>query len=489
MNKMSSTTFARYVYTSDEFMKIRGSSSELSEEKKNRIRTIARLYSRVEHIVAILNRLVETNFNQVTQDLLDIEYDFPLVRELINHIFDKVVLELIFANVYCRMCVDLNQKLNMPANEDGIKKIFMFLLIEKCQEEFMKGRINADDRSDDAVKNKKRFLGNVVFIAELYKHGMLPSKVIEYGGFLYFLNRMKKQDFTFVEPLHTLVKTAGAELEERVQDNDTLKNLLDNCYADLHTIMDDPAIEKRDLFFIQDIFEAREKWMKTTPLVVTRSMKLVLVQKKKVTVESVSRLISSSVDEYLQNSDRNEAFVCFDNEVMATPYSHVLMPQMLKYAIDNNLSVKDTEKVASLLCEYPKFKTSDHSSHASAMKELVDILEDVEDATDTVITIFSLFMSMVLGTLNCCITAKFIDCLLELKDRSPFCSSKEKKKYGASALYFACTMNMAKKRNLKEAKLIVNKAEKFAGLFNDEKQRKEVCEMYDVSDLICTTKH
>ena len=183
---------------------------------------------------------------------------------------------------------------------------------------------------------------------------------------------------------------------------------------------------------------------------------------------------------------KNDIFQCFDQDVMITPYAHVLMPQVLKYAIDNNLSMSDTEKVASLLCEYPKFKSSDHKSHASAMKELVDVLENVEDATDAVIAIFSLFMSRVLECLNCCMGATFMQCLLELKERDPFCSSKEKKKYGVPALYFASTVNMAKKHNLKEAKAIVSKtkAKDYAVLFNNEKQRKEVSRMYGISDLL-----
>jgi len=414
----------------------------------------------------------------------------------------------------------LNEKLEMPAPEptaedDGSssKLTFKSLLLQKCQDQFKKGKLSTDEAEkealseseketfeEEAMKSKKKFLGDIVFTTELYILSLLPSKVIVKACVVGLLNRIKSGDFTFVEPLHKLLNNVGFQLELNFQDEklDEYRKLLNSCYDELRRISADPKMGKRDGFFIQDILELREDWVrkaqryqrerppnKSSSATVEASMKLTPV--KKVTVESVSNLICSSVEEFLDSDDRNEAFECFNREVIPTKFAHMLMPQMLKYAIDNNLPLDKTEKVAFLLCEYPKFKSSEYQNHVAAMKELPDILESVDDATDSVINIFSTFMSIVLQRLNFSITPDLIECLLELKDRDPFCSSKEKRKYGVSALYFASTVQMVNKRNPEEGTVMVSKAkskDNWNELFNDEEQCKEVCKMYGISDLM-----
>jgi len=160
------------------------------------------------------------------------------------------------------------------------------------------------------------------------------------------------------------------------------------------------------------------------------------------------------------------------------------MPQMFKYIVENNLSESDVEIVASLLCEYPEFiKLSDSKLFDQAMKDFLDVLADVEDATEKVIASFASFMSMILKKLNYSITPPFLECLIKLMDFDPFCSSKEKKKFGVSALYFASTVSMVRKRDPEGVTVLISKAEGYTKLFFKDEHRKELFDLYGISDL------
>ncbi len=61
--------------------------------------------------------------------------------------------------------------------------------MNKCQEEFEKKVINATvvdlshikdpmEKEEAELKIKLKFLGNIKFIGELYKEGMLPAKIM-----------------------------------------------------------------------------------------------------------------------------------------------------------------------------------------------------------------------------------------------------------------------------------------------------------------------
>jgi len=117
------------------------------------------------------------------------------------------------------------------------------------------------------------------------------------------------------------------------------------------------------------------------------------------------------------------------------------------------------------------------------MEELLNILGDIEDGNEKVIDSFSSFMAVVLEHLNYVITADLVDCLVKLLDFEPFCSSKEKKKFGLSALYFASTVSMVKKLDPEGVTVMIGKTEGYKKLFLKAEHEKELFEMYGISDL------
>ena len=163
---------------------------------------------------------------------------------------------------------------------------------------------------------------------------------------------------------------------------------------------------------------------------------------------------------------------------------YMLVPSILNYCIQKNLSQKETENLTSALSEYSAFKSSVHADLAKGLEEVSNVLQDVEDVTETVISQFSLFMSILLRNLDFSVTSEFVDCLYNLKDCDPFCSLKEKKKYGASALYFVGTLSDVKEASPEEAKAMSSKAKGSPKIFNSEEQRKALYEMYDIALLL-----
>jgi len=205
---------------------------------------------------------------------------------------------------------------------------------------------------------------------------------------------------------------------------------------------------------------------------------------KTVTAESVRKLINSALDEYKDNHDKAAAFDYFNREVIGTGFTYMLIPSIFNYCVEKNLSEKDTESIVSVLCEFGPFKSSDHKDLAKGIEELLGILTDLEDTTETVISQFAVCMSMILRQLNFSVTAEVVNCLIELKDCDPFCSIKEKKKYGPAALYFVATVSKVNDSNPEQATLMLSKAKDSAKLFNTVDQHKELFKMYSIAQLL-----
>jgi len=456
-------------------------------------------FEAVKHqITSILNRLVEKNSKAITEELVKIHYheDIALYNELASLIFEKAVQETMFVSVFAEVCKHLNETLKLPPQE-GKAVSFKSLLLKKCQELFRKGHVNLEetekkDLTDEEVerleekmyKKKKMFLGVIVFTTELYKQFLVPTVVVIDGCIKPLLKRIFTKEFSFVEPLSKLLMNVGEQLET----DSKYKDILDSIYDSLSEIKKDPEMSKRDQFMIQDILELREGWRRAArrskmtsskpPAPVVRT--ITLTPPKAANIDSVRQLIISTLDEFMSSNDREAAFDYFRREVTSTTFGYVLMPQMIRYIFNNALPEKDVEKIASLLCDYPEFKRSDPKVFDQAMDDLLEVLADVEDATDKVISSFAVFMSMILKHLNYSITQSFIGCLTKLLDYDPFCSSKEKKRFGVPALYFVSTLSMVRKLDLEGEIVMKSKAEGYEKLFLSDEDRKALFEMYGI---------
>jgi len=538
-------------YTISEMMMFRDKAPALSQEDRDKIYRCfgIRIRNKRMLINETLNKLVKENAMDLTEDLEDIMFEetIEMHEYLAECMFKKAIQEQMFVDVHAMVCKNLNSLLEVPP-KNGKSVTFKSLLLRKCQNLFDRGigelnemkkkekELSEEEKAEyeeELFKKKKNYLGVILFIAALYKQCMVPIKIVTEGCLKHLFIRIRTEhDFSCIEPIHKLLMNIGAQLEK---DAGKFKGTVDNVYAQLKSIKDDPLIGKRDSFMIDDILETRQKWInnggassskpstttsttstattttKTVPFAInsvtvirnsgstttttfttatataTRKSDDKPVEQhpvSKTTVDAVRNQIRSSLDEYMENNNRKELYTDFDEEVIRKGFMYMLIPSVFNYCVEKNLSENDTKDLTSALSGYGAFKSSERKDLAKGVDELLNVLQDVEDVTETVISQFSMFMSIILCHLNFCIAAEFVNCLYNLRDYDPFCSLKEKRKYGVSALFFVGTLSAIHKVNPVQAKKLKDRTKDSAKIFNNEEQRKALYEMYNLTPLL-----
>ena len=167
---------------------------------------------------------------------------------------------------------------------------FKRILLNKCQEEFEKedlynqaeeayvallrsaeyGSLDNDEKVRRKLQYnakrkeiKKRMLGNVQFIGELFKQGMLTERIMHecvlkmLGGRDGNGAAMRNPDGEEVEALCKLVTTIGLKL-----DHERAKNYMDTYFCRLRLLSRHPRLEPRTKFMCADLIELRKsKWI------------------------------------------------------------------------------------------------------------------------------------------------------------------------------------------------------------------------------------
>ena len=83
----------------------------------------------------LLNKLSSTNFDTISQKLLDFQYDPSLLYELMKMIFIKSTAEHSYLDVYVKLCALLFKRFN---DKENYEMNFKKLLVNKCQKQFFK---------------------------------------------------------------------------------------------------------------------------------------------------------------------------------------------------------------------------------------------------------------------------------------------------------------------------------------------------------------
>ena len=265
---------------------------------------------------SILNKLTPQNFEKLLEKVLDegISTAQTLIG-LIAQLFDKALTEPTFAELYATMCQHLSDRflseniefLDPETNPDVAepKKItFKRVLLNKCQEEFEKGdaaikaaeqeSIDAasgntgeaedadaaveENLEDGEIKKEKtaaekelterrkqlerdermtiarrRMLGNIRFIGELFKKQMLTERIM-HTCIMKLLGETKNPDEEDVEALCKLLSTIGGQL-----DHARAKDHMDAYFRRILGLARSDSISSRHRFMCQDVIEMRQK--------------------------------------------------------------------------------------------------------------------------------------------------------------------------------------------------------------------------------------
>ncbi len=185
-------------------------------------------------MISLLNKLTRENFKSITEQILKEGAgitDLDALRGVIKLIFDKAVIEHNFSTMYADLCVILAEQ--FPQFEDpnstdpNIKFTFKRLLLNECQREFeekpflQETNVKVLSTEELEIIAKKRMLGNINFVGELYKKKLLASKII-HGCVIQLLGELRTENpettdkippVENLELLCKLLRTVGKILE------------------------------------------------------------------------------------------------------------------------------------------------------------------------------------------------------------------------------------------------------------------------------------
>ncbi|KAF8865861.1 hypothetical protein BDZ45DRAFT_579508 [Acephala macrosclerotiorum] len=241
-------------------------------------------------VKAALNKMTPEKFDKIADQILAIaaqskdEADGRTLRQVIQLTFEKATDEAHWASMYAKFCKRMLETMSPDIKDESITdkngnivsggNLFRKYLLNRCQEEFERGwKMDLPDKpegergeekteeavmlSDEyyiAAAAKRRGLGLVQFIGELYKLSMLTErimhecvkKLVDYTGI---------PDEAEIESLTKLLKTIGANLDGTEKG----KPMMDVYFQRIQTMIDTPELPSRLRFMLMDIVDLRKK--------------------------------------------------------------------------------------------------------------------------------------------------------------------------------------------------------------------------------------
>ncbi|XP_029111212.1 eukaryotic translation initiation factor 4 gamma 1 isoform X2 [Scleropages formosus] len=221
---------------------------------------------------SILNKLTPQMFQQLMKQVTELTIDTEeRLKGVIDLIFEKAISEPNFSVAYANMCRCLMGLKVSTTDKPGTTVNFRKLLLNRCQKEFEK------DKDDDEVFEKKqkeldaatgeeekqrlkeeleeakdkarrRSLGNIKFIGELFKLRMLTEPIMHDC----IVKLLKNHDEESLECLCRLLSTIGKDL-----DFEKAKPRMDQYFNQMEKIIKERKTSSRIRFMLQDVLDLR----------------------------------------------------------------------------------------------------------------------------------------------------------------------------------------------------------------------------------------
>ncbi|KAJ9643879.1 hypothetical protein H2204_002024 [Knufia peltigerae] len=237
-------------------------------------------------VKAALNKMTPEKFDRIADQILDIaaqskhETDGRTLRQVIQLTFEKATDEAHWAPMYAAFCRRMLESMSPDIRDEGIKdklgnvvtggNLFRKYLLNRCQEEFERGwKINLPSAkegenqeavmlSDEyyiAAAAKRRGLGLVKFIGELFKLQMLTErimhecvkKLVDYEG---------TPEEAEIESLTSLLRTVGKQLDDPESKG---KGRMDVYFDRINHMIAIPDLPSRLRFMLMDVVDLRSK--------------------------------------------------------------------------------------------------------------------------------------------------------------------------------------------------------------------------------------
>uniref|UniRef100_A0A4W5QLU8 Eukaryotic translation initiation factor 4 gamma, 1a n=1 Tax=Hucho hucho TaxID=62062 RepID=A0A4W5QLU8_9TELE len=249
-------------------VKMGGSRGTGPEEEESDDPEQAKTQELFKRVRSILNKLTPQMFQQLMKQVTELTIDTEeRLKGVIDLIFEKAISEPNFSVAYANMCRCL-MGLKVPTTDKpGVTVNFRKLLLNRCQKEFEK------DQDDDVIfeakqkemeaeekaglkaeleeakdKARRRSLGNIKFIGELFKLKMLTEAIMHDC----IVKLLKNHDEESLECLCRLLSTIGKDL-----DFEKAKPRMDQYFAQMDKIIKEKKTSSRIRFMLQDVIDLR----------------------------------------------------------------------------------------------------------------------------------------------------------------------------------------------------------------------------------------
>ncbi|XP_027159778.1 eukaryotic translation initiation factor 4G [Coffea eugenioides] len=219
----------------------------------------------------ILNKLTPQNFEKLFEQVKQVNIDNAVtLGGVISQIFDKALMEPTFCEMYANFCYHLAAELPdlTVVNE---KVTFKRLLLNKCQEEFERGereqeeanradlegeaQQSSEEREEKKLRARRRMLGNIRLIGELYKKRMLTERIM-HECIQKLLGQYQNPEEEDVEALCKLMSTIGEMI-----DHAKAKEHMDAYFEMIGELSRNMRLSSRVRFMLRDAIDLRKnKW-------------------------------------------------------------------------------------------------------------------------------------------------------------------------------------------------------------------------------------
>ena len=244
-----------------------------------------------------MNKLTSANFDRLFEQIIDCGITtVHILSGVIDLVYEKAVTEHTFSEMYAKLCASLCEK--MPEfTEDEQTQTFKSILLRKCQKEFQnrnklpetdkaetdkaetdkaetdkaepsaaaadgeeptEGAPKKEEEAQDPemleIQRKKRVLGNIKFVGELYKKTLLNEGIMHSCIQTLFGSPQNLPPEEELEGMTKLLSTIGKTL-----DNGESKQLMDMYMTRCIQIAKGGEACYRVKFMLQDLVELRQR--------------------------------------------------------------------------------------------------------------------------------------------------------------------------------------------------------------------------------------
>ncbi|UPX14319.1 uncharacterized protein EKO05_0004806 [Ascochyta rabiei] len=239
-------------------------------------------------VKAALNKMTPEKFDKISDQILEIaaqskdETDGRTLRQVIQLTFEKACDESHWSSMYAKFCNRMLQTMSHDIKDENVRDkqnnpvvggaLFRKYLLNRCQEEFERGwEVNLPEVPDAgkeatllsdeyyvAAAAKRKGLGLIQFIGELYKLGMLTLRIM-HECVLKLLDFEGLPDESAIESLVKLLRTVGSTMESA----EAGPKMINMYFERVEKVMNMEGLPSRLQFMLLDTIDLRKSGWKS----------------------------------------------------------------------------------------------------------------------------------------------------------------------------------------------------------------------------------